>query len=228
LTLHLHGAAVAAERNQELSRQPGVLVTVVLPGLSAIYVRKFSEAEVLRRIIRETEQRLQPVYGGQEPHVARLVVTSFSAGYGGVREMLKSPEAFARIDAVVLADSLYAGFEGDPAERKVSAENMEGFLRFAREAVAGRKAMIVTHSALETPTYGSTVETADYLLRQLGGTRKAEDAEWKEGLRLRSSYRQGHFQLLGFAGDTGAEHMKHLHGLWQFLERLGQDTTKAN
>lgn len=220
LTLHLHGAASVSEKNQMRAGQPGVVVTVVLPGLSAVYSRKFSDPAVFRRILSESQEQLKSPDAERAPSVRRVVVTSFSAGFGGVRELLKTPESFDRIDALIMADSIYAGFEGDPAERKVSVENMAGFVHFAREAAAGRKRMLITHTELETPTYASTVDTANYLIRELRGVREACVEDWPEKLHLRTRYRRNGFELLGFDGSTGPEHMRHLHGLWLFLRRL--------
>jgi hypothetical protein len=220
LTLHLHGAAWAGVRNLVRARQPGVAVTVVLPGLSSVYTQKFRDPAVFQGILEEARTRVAEALAAPELKIGPVTVTSFSAGFGGVRELLKDPEAFERIDALVMADSIYAGFAGEPAKREVDPAAMEGFLRFTREAAEGRKRMIVSHTQLPTPTYASTVETADYLLRQLGGEREAAAESWPSDLALQSRFRKGQFQLYGFAGETGPDHMKHLHNLWLFLERL--------
>jgi hypothetical protein len=219
LTLHLHGFG-AAEQGFAAARLPGVFVSVSLPGLSGVYVNKFREAEVFARILRETAAQLAAPGQTNPPPFRRLTVSSFSAGFGGVRELLKDSAAFARIDALVMADSIYAGFTGDPAERRVEPANMEGFLRFAREAAAGRKRMVITHTQLHTPNYASTVETADYLIAQLGGQREHLAEDWPGGLRLLSRFQQGRLGIYGFAGDTGADHIKHLHNLGLFLARV--------
>ena len=69
---------------------------------------------------------------------AGSTVSSFSAGFGGVRELLKVPEHVERIDALILADSLYAGYEGDPSARKVDPGLMAGFAGLRRQG--GRRA----------------------------------------------------------------------------------------
>src|SRR5205807_6056056 len=112
------------------------------------------------------------------PDFRHVVVTSFSAGFGGVRELLRDPAAFARLDALVMADSIHAGFDGPPAERRVSAANMEGFLHYAREAAAGRKWLIISHSQIKPDDYASTTETADSLIAALGGEREACQETW--------------------------------------------------
>lgn len=223
VTLHLHGAAWAAERNLVRAKQPGVAVTVVLPGLSAVYAQKFRDPAVFRRLLDETRAKAAEAAAAPELRLGTVTVTSFSAGFGGVRELLRDPKAFARIDTLVMADSIYAGFTGDPVKREVDPANMEGFLRFAREAAAGRKRMLVSHTQLHTPAYASTRETADYLIRELGGRREAAAEAWPGGLELTSRFRKGSLQIYGFAGETGPEHMKHLHGLWVLLERVRGD-----
>ena len=134
-----------------------------------------------------------------------------------MREMLKFEECYRRIDALVMADSIYAGFTGDPAERKVDPELMQGFLRFARDAAAGKKIMVISHSQLVPETYASTAETADFLLKDLGIEREEIDEPWADGWRCVSRTQKNGLYVYGFGGDTGADHMKHLHNLWRLL-----------
>jgi len=223
LLLHLHGAAWAAERNLDQWGESAVLVTVVLPGLSAVYKECFSDEAVLPRIIDETESRLAELGVSEAPRVDRVTVTSFSAGFGGVREMLKSEGLYARIDSLVMADSIHTGFVGDPAQRCVDPVAMEGFLRFARDATVGNKRMVITHSRIKPEAYASTTETADYLLAQLGGEREAADAKWAEGLHCTSRFERGNLSIFGFEGETGPDHMKHLHELWRFMFKLQRE-----
>jgi len=219
LTLHLHGAAWAAEKGFVAAGQPGVLVSVVLPGLSSVYTARFRDPKVFPRLLEEVRAKLR-MQSGRETPLRRLTVSAFSAGFGGVRELLRDPAAFARIDALVMADSIHAGFVGNPAARLVDSAAMEGFARVAREAAAGRKRMVVSHSQLRPEGYASTTETADYLIRHVEGRREPYPEEWAGGLALVSRCRVGGFEVFGFTGDTGAEHMKHLHQLSAFLVRV--------
>src|SRR5439155_17250581 len=99
-------------------------------------------------ILDETTAKLKELGVAPEPRVRRVIVSSFSAGFGGVREMLKDPATFARIDALVMADSLYAGYAGDPAKRQVDPKLMEGFVKFAEDAAAAKKWFILSHCDL--------------------------------------------------------------------------------
>ena len=56
---------------------------------------------------------------------------------------MKQDAAFARMDALIMADSIYAGYEGDPANKTVRKDLMSGFLRYAKEAAAGKETWIV-------------------------------------------------------------------------------------
>jgi len=216
LTLHLHGAHGVAARNHLRAGSPGVLVSVVLPGLSAVYTERFRDPTALRRVLGEARDLLRRRYAADlEP--GPLTVTSFSAGFGGVRELLRDAEAFDRIETLVMADSLYAGFTGDPAARRVHPEHMAGFLRFAGEAAAGRKRFVLTCTRLHTPTYASTGETAGYLREHLGLPLREAGETWPGGLALLARAERGGCRLLFFAGETGPEHMRHLHELWRFL-----------
>jgi hypothetical protein len=223
LLLHLHGGT-AAEKQLVRSGRSAVVVSVAIPGLSSVYTKHFQDPKAFARILDETTAKLKGLGVAPEPRVRRVVVSSFSAGFGGVREMLKDPAAFARIDALVMADSIYAGYAGDPARHEVEPKNMAGFLKFAQEAAAGRKWFVLSHCDLRPDGYASTKETADYLIAQLGGPREAASGPWPaEGLTPTSRYRKGHFEVYGFAGDTGADHMRHLHGLWALLRRIDSE-----
>lgn len=46
-------------------------------------------------------------------------------------------------------------------------ENLLPFLDFARQAVFGKRRMLITHTEIFPATFANTIETADYLLEQL-------------------------------------------------------------
>ncbi|MBN2506007.1 MAG: hypothetical protein JXQ71_04870 [Verrucomicrobia bacterium] len=220
LTWHLHGAPGVVERQFLAAQRPGVLANTSLPGLSGVYARRFKDTNAFWRLLRETEAQFR-TSNTSAPRVRHVTVTCFSAGFGGVREWLKDTAIAARLDALVMADSIYAGFAGDAAARRVNPADMAGFLAFAREAALGRKQLLVTHSPLHTPAYASTAETANHLIAELGGARETAREEWAGGLRLLSRFCTGRCEILGFDGDTAEDHLRHLRHLGAFLERIG-------
>src|SRR5262245_28134844 len=139
LLLHLHGGTVA-EKSLVRSGRSAVLVSVAIPGLSSVYTERFRSPKTFARILDESAAKLKDLKGTADPKYRQVVVSSFSAGFGGVREMLKDAATYARIDALVMADSLYAGYVGnDATRRQVDPALMERFVKFARDAAAGKK-----------------------------------------------------------------------------------------
>ncbi|QDU72612.1 hypothetical protein [Mucisphaera calidilacus] len=150
-----------------------------------------------------------------------ITVTSFSAGFGAVREILKNPRDFDRIDHIVLADTLYAGYTGDVADKKVNPDNMVDFLRYARQAVDGNKTMIITHNSYDPPGYASTAETADYLLHHLGLQRYNVNYPVGEKLTHNTRAGKGHFEVFSSPRTDGSDHAMHLRYIGFPLAMLG-------
>jgi hypothetical protein len=220
LWVHLHGAPATVEKNFAEIGAPGVLLNVTLNGLSTVYADFFADPETWPKLLRDTEAALRAESPAQAWTIGPVTVSSFSAGFGGVRQLLKQPEAFARIGALVMADSIYCGYVGDPQEKRVDPELMAGFVQFAKLAVDGKKRLVISHSAQVPEGYASTTETADYLLAQLGGARETETEEWSGGLQLRSHYSSGSVEILGFAGEGPEDHIRHLRNLGLLLEHV--------
>jgi hypothetical protein len=217
LILHLHGGT-AAEKSLVRSGRSAVIVCVAIPGLSKVYTDRFQSPATFVRILDEAKAQLKESRVSADPEFRRVIVSSFSAGFGGVREMLKDPATYDRIDALVMADSIYAGYTGDPAKRQIDPKLMGGFVNFAKDAAAGKKWFVLSHCDLQPGTYASTAETADFLIGALGGKREPASGPWPaEGLTMKSRFRKGQFSVYGFAGDQGTDHMRHLHGLWALL-----------
>ena len=219
--IHLHGAPAVLEANFADIGAPGVLVNITLPGLSKVYAGHFAEAAIFPELLRELEALLRRVAPEPASTIGRVTVSSFSAGFGGVRQLLRQPAAFDRIDAIVMADSIYCGYAGDSALRQVDPELMSGFVRFAEQATAGKKRLLISHSRQVPEGYASTTETADYLITKLGGERKTADAgDWPGGLRLLTRFARSNFEVLGFDGEAPEDHMRHLRAIGALLWRV--------
>ena len=218
LVVQLHGSVAWGERNVVRAGSRSVVLTVARPGLSSVYRDLFTPPTVFGELLDGALVALKDLGVAEAPRIERLTVASFSAGFGGVREVLKVDDYYDRIDALVMADTIYAGFTGDLAERRVDPANMAGFLRFARDAAAGKKAMVVTYSQVETPTYASTLETARYLLEGVGLALSPASEELAPGFRCTAKAERGGLRVYGFAGDQAADHMRHLFNTWRLLE----------
>ena len=220
LLVHFHGSPDVLKAAFEKSQLHAVLAIVNFPGLSSAYSQPFKDNPQLFQQIQS--RAAHSISSESDPGVAnweRITVSSFSAGYGSIRELLKTPSYFDQIDAMVTADSIYAGIRETAAERQVDPDHMRHFLQFAQEAVAGRKKFVISHSAQQTP-YASTTETADYLLRILTMPRKTHRVLLRPTMRQVSRSQRGKFLVLGFAGESGNDHLEHLRQIAVFWDLL--------
>ncbi len=221
LFIHFHGGTWLPEVAADQIGKTAV-ISVQLGSGSSVYARPFADAQLFAGLIAEAESKAGVRF-------APISLTSWSAGYGAVRAILKVPEHYARVDKVLLIDGLHAGYVGGKPgtgqlqESELEAADLEIFLKFARDAVAGRKRMMVTHSEIFPGTFASTTETADWLIAQLGqfGVKRKPVVKWGPmQTQQLSEARAGKFLLLGFAGNTAPDHVDQLHSLSQYLNWL--------
>ena len=215
VTVHFHGLARVAADNFVKSELDGALVVINFKGLSAAYAKPFRDKPALF----ETALERAANQLGPKTTWGRLTVSSFSAGYGAVREILKTPKFFDRIDALVAADSMYASLEKDRVPRRPLETHMRDYVRFAKLASEGKKTFIITHSAQETP-YASTTETANYLLEALDIRREPSSQHGTAPLNLSSKATKSKFTVLGYDGMTGPDHLHHLRHIHLWWSRL--------
>ncbi len=211
LLVHFHGAVETLRQAHLRTGSTAVLAVVNFPGLSSAYSQPIAnDPELFERILRRAWDVSRPEgSAASDPHWRRVTLSCFSAGYGAVREILKTPEHFARVDAIVAADSIYAGLVEGAAERQVNPVQMQDYLRFARLAGEGRKTFVLAHSSQPT-LYASTTETTDYLLRELGIARQPDGSLSTDELRQSSRASRGRFVVLGFEGNDAQAHLQHL------------------
>ncbi len=219
LLLHFQGARWLAEANFYQARVPGVLYTSSLEGLSRAFQGPFRDPGHLGAILADAEKKLSSLSGKGKVEIGRLGITSFSAGFGAVREILKKKEYFERIDYLVMADSIYASYLS-PKIRVPPIEQMVDFIRFAQQAVLGKKVMVVTHSHYHPKTYCGTWETADVLLACVGGKRKKVKEYTKRGVPIDDRFDRAGFHLLATDEATAVIHVDTLYMIGELLERF--------
>jgi hypothetical protein len=226
LLVHLFGASYVPMH--AVASAPGryVLAVVNLGGGSAAYERPLSDSAAWTTLLRRVRDETTARSGGRVT-IGRVVVSAFRACYGGVRALLSEERKAETIDAVVLLDGLHTSYV---PELKVLAEGgaldttkLVPFLRFARRAVAGQAGLLITHSEIFPGTFASTTETTDWLIAALGLSRTPVLAWGPGGMQQLSEVRRGRLTILGFAGNTGPDHIDHLHGLTEFLAQVERD-----
>jgi hypothetical protein len=222
LVVHFLGAAFVPE--QAVDPLANTVVAVVNLGAgSGIYDRTFSEPAAFDTLLaaaaRETSAAL-----GRPARFARVTLVGFSAGHGAVRAILRDSAHFARVDAVLLLDGMHTSYVPEhtvlSAGGALDTTNLVAFERFARAAIRGEKRFLVTHSEIFPGTFASTTETADWLLHALGLHRTPVLRWGPRGMQQLSEARAGRFELLGFAGNAGPDHIDQFHGMPEFLRWL--------
>jgi hypothetical protein len=213
--MHFHGAGWVAEL--AAARDNCCAVISVQSGSgSGAYAQQFSDRALFGNMLREASEKTDVTFDS-------IWLTAWSAGHGAIRSILEAPEYYGRVDRVLLIDGLHTGYSNGkpgPLESELDAGHLEIFLRFARDAVAGRKTMIVTHSEIFPGTFASTTETTDWLLAQLGLKRQPVVRRGPMGTQQLSEVRAGRFSLMGFAGNSAPDHVDQFHSLPEYLKWL--------
>lgn len=221
LLVHFHGAPWLVERHVSLSLPKAALITVQLGAGSSVYRQPFEDPKLFENLLREAADELHLSRGWSS-----ITLSGFSAGYGAVREILRQPENFARVNSVLLLDGMHTSYvpEGKPLAGGgvIDGTGLDSFIAFAKEAIAGKKSFVVTHSEIFPGTYASTTECADYLLSQLNLQLRARLRQGPVGMQQLSALDIKGFHLRGYAGNSAPDHVDFLHGMpaWFGLLRV--------
>jgi hypothetical protein len=152
-----------------------------------------------------------------------ITVAGWSAGCQGIRQIMRSATAVKLVDRALMIDGIHTSYIGGkpgPLESKIDTEALRPIAAFAREAIAGHKRLVITHSEIFPGTFASTTETADWLLKELQVPRHAV-LEWGPmKTQVLAQAKQGAFRLVGFAGNSAPDHVDQLHALPALLEWL--------
>jgi hypothetical protein len=231
LLVHVFSAAYVPMHAVAAARDRYVLAVINLGGSSTAYERALSDTAAWNKLIHHVRDETVARTRGRV-RVSRVVVSAFSAGYGGVRALLSDERIAATIAGVLLLDGLHTSYI---PERTVLSDSgaldtlkLVPFLRYARRAVAGEVQFVVTHSEIFPGTFASTTETADWIIAALGLARTPVLKWGPGGMQQISEVRRGGLEILGFAGNTGPDHSDHLHGLGGFLPLLRAPESPAS
>lgn len=111
LYIHLHGNFDVIEKNFLTEKMNGILLCLHLGSLSSPYRIAFSNQNYLDSIIQLSLKILHdsvPQFKSKD--YSNLIISSFSAGYGGVREILKCERYYHKIKSIILADGLHIDY----------------------------------------------------------------------------------------------------------------------
>ena len=220
LFVHFHGAPWLIEQHIAQHLPQAALISVQLGAGSSVYGRPFADEKLFADLIAEAERALSAERGWSS-----ITLSGFSAGYGAIRAILRHPAHFENVDGVLLLDGFHASYEPEGktlAEgAKVSGRDIDSYAAFAREAVKGRKHFVITHSQIHPGTYASTTECSNELLRELGLRRQMSQDPGPMGMQQISKAEKGTIHVFGYAGETAADHVDHLHTMPYWFRFLG-------
>lgn len=214
LLFFFHGGTWLPEVAAAHHRMP--VVTIQGGAGSGSYVRLFEDPARFPSLVAAAETTA----GGRFAHI---LLGGWSAGCGAIRQILLNPESYARVDGALMMDGIHTGYpdgKPGPLESKIDTTNLQIWVQLGRDAIAGRKRMIVTHSEIFPGTFASTTETADYLLAQLGLKARPVLKSGRMGLQQLSEALSGKFLMIGYAGNSAPDHVDQLHSLPELLKRL--------
>lgn len=228
LTAHFHGAYWFTVQEHTARGMKGPLLNFELGSGAEVYKQAFEDSGVFAAILRAVEKELQK-RGGGEARIGALDISSFSAGYGAVRELLQVPEYFRLIRRVVLLDSLYARYKTGPRGRIVrepASEHIEPWVPLGQAARRGQKTFLITYSEVPTSSYANSADTAVALIHALGVAIQpvapnSSPASSDPDYPLKRRADMGRFHAWGYAGNTQKAHLthsRHLREFWQALD----------
>lgn len=215
LLLFFHGGdwipelAAAKQRNM-------AVITVQTGAGSSTYERLFADPARLPRLIAEAEAKSGLTFG-------EIDLGGWSAGCGALRKILNDPPSYQRVSRVLCIDGVHTGYvngKPGPEESQIETDNLQIWLRFGYDAIAGRKRLIITRTEIFPGTFASTTETADYLLREWGLAAHPVVRWGPMGTQILSETRAGGLLVVGFAGNSAPDHVDQLHSLPEFLSWL--------
>ena len=222
LVIHFLGAAWLPEQAVAGLNNNTAVAVVNLGSGSGVYHRAFADPSAFDSLMDEVTREISAALGKTE-RIGRLTLVGFSAGHGAIRQILRDPGHFKRVDAVLLLDGMHTSYvpEGGllATGATLDTTNLAAFVEFARAAMRGEKRFLVTHSEIFPGTFASTTETADWLLHSLGLKRKAVLKWGPRGMQQLSEARSGKFELMGFAGNSAPDHIDQLHSMPEMLAR---------
>jgi hypothetical protein len=214
---HFH-AGHAAEPEYRAAAPHAVVVDITVPGAGTTpYWKLMDDPGMFERwkslLVADLSQ-----HAGKPIAIRRIALVAWSAGYVTVQRILMNKKHFDEVDAVILLDGLHCGYVHNAPTRRADLAVLWPFVRFAKEAEAGHKLFVFTHSSIPTYAdgYASTTEVADALAPELGMT-WTQDARPGPTGAIRSAD-LGDVHLRGFAGEQAKDHVMHDHFIGTILK----------
>jgi len=221
LLLHFHGVSYVPKYAVYNSKHPLILAVINLGSGSSVYENAFQNSSTFPTLIKMILDSVSERKSA-EIRTSRIYLSSFSAGYGAVRAILRNHQSV--LDGILLLDGLHTDYV--PPGRVLAQggilndEKLRDFVQYARLAIDNKKKFLITHSEIFPGTYASTTETVDLIINSLDLHRHPVLKSGPVGMQLLSETSINGLTILGFAGNSAPDHIDHFHGLPVFLKLL--------
>jgi hypothetical protein len=225
VVFHFH-AGQMAERQMKESGVNAVFVSCGYGIGSGAYADALGNPARFGRMLDELVKNLETQTGKKGLHVRHLALASWSAGFAAVSKILGVDRYYAMVDTVILNDSLHSQYlEANGQKKKTAAQGadhvdlkmMRAFVRFAKDAAAGRKTMTITHSSIVPPDYASSAEATQALLTAIEVPSSIVDEPGSRGMTLIKRADSGNLHVRGFRGRGPKDHFEHLYLIGESL-----------
>ncbi len=207
LMVHFHGHEPIRKEFVKVAKNI-FLVGIDLGIGSGAYSAGFASPDTWNQLISSVEAQVAKRTGIKQAHVRKIALSSWSAGYGAIEQILRQTGG-KNIDAVILLDSLHAGYIDERA-RTLKTDQISPFVAYAKRAAAKQTFMFMSHSSIIPPGYASTTEVASYVVGQLHGRPKKATRQDVLGLDMIDRFDKGNFHMRGYTGDDKPDHCAHL------------------
>ncbi len=216
VVFHFHGRE-PIRKEWVKSMDQAVLVAIDIGIDSGAYADAYADARTFGSVIRAVEAEIAKRTGRTDARVGNVALSSWSAGFGAIEQILAQPLGQQLVDTVVLLDGLHSGYVG----QSLDAQRLEPFIEFAQSATHGNRLLFISHSSISTTGYASTTETAHYLVWKVGGQPAPVEPLPQDpmGLERMEAFSEGDFHVRGFRGSGSADHCAHL-GLMRDVLRV--------
>ena len=227
LLIHFLGASFVVENATEDYHGRLVAAVVNLGSGSKVFNDAFEDSSIFMSLIDSIKAATESVLH-RTIRFRKVILSSFSAGYGAIRRIMTPRKNYDKVDAVLLLDGIHASYI---PERKPIAEggildsaHLELFLKLAKDASQkrSRKQFMITHSEIFPGTFVSTTEATSHILQNLGIERTPVLRWGPLGMQQLSEAKRNHFVVMGFAGNSAPDHVDHLNALSHFLKFLAK------
>jgi hypothetical protein len=206
LVVHFHGHEPI--RKEFVKTGNGVVLVGIDLGIgSGAYSNAFASPYVFDKLLESVEAEMSR-RSGKKARIRHLALSSWSAGYGAVEQILQQP-AGKKVEALILLDSVHTGYI-DEGQRTLKTDQLAPFVAFAARAAKKQTFMYMSHSSIIPPGYASTDEVADYVVSTLKGKPKKASRKDVLGLDLYERFDKGDFHMRGYTGNDKPDHCAHI------------------